>query len=298
MPNDTHNFIKLVFGGLVLIGLGTTLARGSTAALPVVSDQVGQWFAHLAVMARQTRQGTEVHYQLSADDPLWVAATSRNLQISTETNLTASAYELKDLSTGHILAAANADKALPIASLTKLVTAAVARRVLNQDQPISGTPLTVGETLYPLLMVSSNEAALHLAEAYGYTAFVQAMNSFAAAIGTKHTFFADPSGLSAQNQASADDIIRIIDWLRTHDQTIMGITTLKSKTIHGETWVNPAHFLSWSYYLGGKNGYTDAADRTGVVVVALGAPPQIYAAAVLGSDDRDGDVLKLLSLIK
>ncbi len=298
MPNDAHNFIKLVFGGLLLIGLGTTLARGSTMALPVVSEQMSTWFSHLASTARSVRSTSEIKYHLSADDPLWVAATSRALPPSTSPDITATAYELKNLTTGQVVAALAADKPLPIASLSKLVTAAVARRVLDQDQKIPGSALTVGETLYPLLMVSSNEAANQLALAYGWSSFIQAMNAWAAAIGTKHAFFADPSGLSAQNQASADDIITIIDWLRTHDQTIMGITTLKSMTIHGETWVNPAHFLSWSYYLGGKNGYTDAADRTGVVVVALGTPPQIYAAAVLGSDDRDGDVLKLLAQIK
>jgi D-alanyl-D-alanine carboxypeptidase len=90
----------------------------------------------------------------------------------------------------------------------------------------------------------------------------------------------------------------ILDWIRQNDQKIIGITELKSETVSGHTWVNPAHFLSWSNYEGGKNGYTEEADRTSAGLFELGAAKHLYAVIVLGSEDRDGDVIKLLSLVK
>jgi D-alanyl-D-alanine carboxypeptidase len=55
--------------------------------------------------------------------------------------------------------------------------------------------------------------------------------------------------------------------------------------------------LSWSYYIGGKNGYLPEADRTTASLFTLGPNKDIYAAVVLGSDNRDADVIKLLEKV-
>ena len=90
----------------------------------------------------------------------------------------------------------------------------------------------------------------------------------------------------------------IIDWVRKNDPELISITLLKSKTVRSHTWINPTHFLNWSNYLGGKNGYTDEADRTGVSLFALGANKDVYALILLGSDSRDADMVKLLKKVK
>jgi hypothetical protein len=63
-------------------------------------------------------------------------------------------------------------------------------------------------------------------------------------------------------------------------------------------WVNPTHFLNWSYYAGGKNGYTPEADRTTAALFELGRAADLYAVVILGSDARDSDVIKLLAKVK
>jgi len=229
--------------------------------------------------------------------------------------ITATAYVIKDVKTGTISADHNADKLLPIASLTKLVTAAVANTLIARDTRITITPdivrmfgnaseFKVGETLlsqdllYPLLMDSSNEAAEAYARYYGRARFIVAMNQFTQTIGAYRTHFDDPSGLSAHNVSTANDVALILDWLRLHDPAIFSITLLKSKTVRTHTWTNPAHFLNWSNYLGGKNGYTTEADRTAAAVFRLGGSQDPYAVVVLGSSERDGDVIKLLRMVK
>ena len=90
----------------------------------------------------------------------------------------------------------------------------------------------------------------------------------------------------------------ILDWVHKNSPDLISITDLKSKTVRNHTWGNPTHFLYWSYYRGGKNGYTDEADRTAASLFELGRTHNLYAVVVLGSDDRDGDVARLLKKIK
>ncbi len=230
-------------------------------------------------------------------------------------SITADSYVLKNLNTGTILTEYGADTVLPIASITKLVTAVIARRkiephkhIVISDEIISvygntagfkeGETFRADDLLYPLLMVSSNDAAEAFAADYGRKEFIKAMNDFTQEIGAYRTYFADPSGLSSHNVSSANDFLVIIDWIRKNDPEIIEITAMKSKTVRVHTWVNPTHFLSWSYYLGGKNGYTPEAGRTAVSLFEIGQNKDLYAVVVLGSKTRDEDVAKILGRIE
>ena len=154
------------------------------------------------------------------------------------------------------------------------------------------------DLMYPLLMVSSNDAAEAFALAYGRPEFIRAMNNWAQSIGAYRTYFADASGLSAKNVSTATDLVLMLDWIRNNDPAIFDISLMKSKTVRSHTWVNPTHFLSWSYYSGGKNGYTTEANRTSASLFTLGKHGNIYALVVLGSDNRDADVVKLLGKVR
>lgn len=136
-----------------------------------------------------------------------------------------------DEGTGRILLSKNADIARPIASLTKLMTAAV---VLDAHQPMDqvieitdadidtlkwsasrlrpGTKLTREELLKLALMSSENRAAHALARNYpgGLQAFVAAMNAKARALGMNSTRYVEPTGLSPQNESTAHDLALLV----------------------------------------------------------------------------------------
>lgn len=230
-------------------------------------------------------------------------------------NITASEYIVKDLTAGTVVLRQDPDRLLPIASLTKLVTAVIARRLIPDTARITitesimatygntadfkaGETFTAADLLYPLLMVSSNDAAEAYAQYYGRAAFIQAMNDFTQSIGAYRTYFADPSGLDPENVSTADDMALILDWIRKNDPAIIAVTALKEETIRYHTWVNPTNFLSWSYYMGGKNGYIPEAKDTGASLFTLGPSKDVYAVVVLYSDNRDADVIKLLQKVQ
>jgi D-alanyl-D-alanine endopeptidase (penicillin-binding protein 7) len=136
-----------------------------------------------------------------------------------------------DQSNGAVLFEKNADAQLPIASITKLMTAMVvldAKPDMAETLTISqddldlvkgthsrlrvGTRLTREEMLRLALMSSENRAAAALSRYYigGTEAFVAAMNQKAAALGLSDTRFEDPTGLTAANVSSARDLTRLV----------------------------------------------------------------------------------------
>jgi serine-type D-Ala-D-Ala endopeptidase (penicillin-binding protein 7) len=124
----------------------------------------------------------------------------------------------------------NPSVSLPIASITKLMTAMVVldsklpldeSLVINSDDVniyrnsrlAGGTVLTREEALLLALMSSENRAAYTLGRNYpgGITAFVDAMNRKAKELGMENSHFADPTGLLSENVASAEDLTRMLN---------------------------------------------------------------------------------------
>lgn len=123
----------------------------------------------------------------------------------------------------------NSSVSLPIASITKLMTAMVVldsklpmdeSLVINSDDVniyrssrlAGGTVLTREEALLLSLMSSENRAAYTLGRNYpgGIPAFIDAMNRKAKEIGMTHSYFADPTGLKSENVASAEDLAHML----------------------------------------------------------------------------------------
>ena len=138
---------------------------------------------------------------------------------------------VQDASSGETLIAKNQGMVLPIASITKLMTAMVILDAgLNLEQRVAisdedydivkgtrsrlrpGAVLTRDELLLLALMSSENRAAASLGRTYpgGTEAFVLAMNAKSAALGMTDTRFVDPTGLSSSNVASARDLARLV----------------------------------------------------------------------------------------
>ncbi len=165
--------------------------------------------------------------------------------------LKSSAVLVQDQSSGEVLFEKNSDAVLPIASITKLMTAMV---VLDAQLPLSetltighedldtlkgthsrlkvGTQLSREDMLLLALMSSENRAASALSRHYpgGERAFIQAMNYKAAAIGLKDTRFSDPTGLTAANVSSARDLTKMVA-AAAHYPLIRELTTTGERTM-------------------------------------------------------------------
>lgn len=151
--------------------------------------------------------------------------------------LKSSAAMVIDQDTDEVLFSKNADVVLPIASLTKLMTALVIAQaklpldelvILNQDDVDTekrspsrlkvGTQLTRGEMLHLALMASENRAAHALGRTFpgGTEAFVAAMNATAATLNMHDSSFVEATGLSSGNKSSARDLVTLVRAAHEH----------------------------------------------------------------------------------
>ena len=159
---------------------------------------------------------------------------------------------VEDQRTGECLVQKQAEAVLPIASITKLMTAMVvldakmdlqeSLTIVSEDVdtlrhsrsrlPVN-TRLTRGDALLLALMASENRAAHALGRTYpgGLGAFVAAMNAKARSLGLAETRFEDPTGISSGNVSSARDLARMVD-AAYHYRLIREFTTCKEATIH------------------------------------------------------------------
>jgi D-alanyl-D-alanine carboxypeptidase len=234
--------------------------------------------------------------------------------------ISAPAYLVADIDTGDVYAEQAAADKRPIASVTKLMTALVANEIISLDKTVSvsegslvNPPIPeatttktflVNDLFYPLLMQSSNLIADSLASYYGKSGFVRWMNTTAKAIGMNSTTYADPSGVSADNVSTPEDLFRLAVYLSNKKSFVLKITKMQQKTITAEDGseyrisnVNsPADAAPFE---GGKVGHTTAAMDTmlSVLSVDVAGDTRRMAVIVLGSDDQAKDTEQLADWI-
>jgi D-alanyl-D-alanine endopeptidase (penicillin-binding protein 7) len=173
--------------------------------------------ASAVVTAEPTRQSFGQMYGLhQLEDPL---------------ELKSGAALVMDQETNEVLVTKNSQAVLPIASITKLMTALL---VIEAQQPLTemltiteedidtekgsrsrlqvGAQLSRGDMLHLALMASENRAANALGRHYpgGFYAFVAAMNAKARSLGMLDTRYVEPTGLSSLNQSSAHDLALLV----------------------------------------------------------------------------------------
>lgn len=159
------------------------------------------------------------------------AVVPTHLQHAAPPGLRSGAALVLDTTHSSVLYSRNAEVAMPIASITKLMTALV---VMDAEQPLDepleissedrspgkgsrsrlvpGTRLTRGDLMHLALMASENHAAHALGRAYpgGLAACVSAMNAKARALGMTSAHFVEPTGLSDENVASPEDLSKLV----------------------------------------------------------------------------------------
>lgn len=223
---------------------------------------------------------------------------------------------------GSPLVVKNADRPVPIASLTKLMTALVA---VESGEPLDewltvvkrskkapnnaysririGSQLQRGELLRLALMSSENLAAHVVASHHpgGRDAFIAAMNAKAAALGMSQSRFVDPSGLSPRNRASALDMLKLVKAAYAHPE-IRDYSTTRYRSARfrkpryrlGFGNTNPLVSSSrWEVHLS-KTGYLTEAGRCLAMVVDLeGKPMAVVLLDSFGSRSPVGDAGRL-----
>jgi D-alanyl-D-alanine endopeptidase (penicillin-binding protein 7) len=189
----------------------------NVAALPIIAAAPARASANLAAASSASGTSFGQLYGLhQTQDPL---------------DLKSSVALVMDQDTNEVVFSKNSEAVLPIASLTKLMTAMVMVEArLPQDETITvtsddvdteknsssrlavGAVLTRGELLHLALMSSENRAAHALGRTYpgGLPAFIVAMNAKARSLGMADTRYVDPTGLNSGNQSSAKDLASLV----------------------------------------------------------------------------------------
>ncbi len=253
-----------------------------------------------------------VTYQAAASPKLVVVPYQPTKLVATTEplSLNVSAYAIFDVETGEIISAYNDEMVLPIASVTKLITAVASVEKLPKDKEATiiysdiaedgrsgrlsvGQHYTSHELLFPLLLESSNDAATALAR-LSEGELVEDMNELVAKAGAKNMVLNDTSGLSARNVASARDLATVSSYLYKIEPHIFDITQLSKRAGPYVGWTNNSPVLETNYR-GGKHGYTEAAKRTLVALYeeTFPAGKRTLGYVVLGSEDLRSDMEKL-----
>ena len=199
-----------------------------------------------------------------------------------------------DQDTNEVLFEKNKHAVLPIASVTKLMTALVtveANLPLDEELQVSqdelvrarirsnlrpGMEMTRGTALHLALMSSENRAAQLLGRTYpgGVTRFVEAMNAKARLLGMNDSHFADPTGLSPENRSSASDLVRLVKAAYEHDvirqYSVSGELALPvgKRTVNYRNTNRLTNNPEWDIGLQ-KTGYISAAGRCLVMQVVI-----------------------------
>jgi D-alanyl-D-alanine carboxypeptidase len=253
----------------------------------------------------------------SAHAPEWHMVGSKAIP---EAPVAATAGLVIDDKTGEVLAAKNADWSLPMASITKLMTAWVALDRAKPDHPVTvsataaatppthmplgeGEVLNVQDLLSMLLLTSANDAAQALADGLGgESSFIQGMNEKASKLGLKNTHFANPTGFDADgHHSSANDLAILAHHLFIKHPELLPLMQ-QSKVIIGSSDKHKAydvanfHQLVGVYpgFLGGKPGFTGNAGNCLLTLAERDGKKVL--AVVLNSPDPAGESTKLLDM--
>ncbi len=242
-----------------------------------------------------------------------IATTEANL-LTVDFELSARAALIKDLRSGELLYVKDPNQKLPVASLTKLMTALVVVKnmpldkvvgitfedtetVPNTVKLVQGEKLKTLDLLQAMLIASANDAALALSRAVynDPEKFVQEMNREAQRLGMSNTFFTNPVGFDDPFQYStATDLAKLVEEFLSYGelQKIVGtretvIVSLDGSLRHKLVTTNRL-MLENPEIRGIKTGYTSEAKGNLIIL------DNHFYSIILGSDDREVETLKVL----
>ncbi|MBU4022911.1 serine hydrolase [Patescibacteria group bacterium] len=225
----------------------------------------------------------------------------------------------------------NSDEMLHIASLSKIMTAYVALKNYELSDSIVitqkiveteenkgdfkvGERLTVEELLASMLIESSNDAAMAIAEIMGESKFISLMNEEAKILGLEHTYFMDPIGLDPDNgigennystarelalliqqilKESRDNpkIAKIIEIMNKEEYDIV----LTNGNFHHKAISTNKILDEFPNMIAAKTGQTPKAKQCFLVILPKPKGDGYLINVILGSNDRFGEIKKIIN---
>jgi len=236
---------------------------------------------------------------------------------NTAEKVQAEVFLIKNARTGEEIFSQNTDKLWSIASITKLMTATIAMEKIdiNKEVRISahaaatygivggfqeGELFTVRDLIKAMLVTSSNDAAVAIAEQIGERKFVDAMQNKAAELKMLNTTYVEPTGLSPLNRSTANDLTKLVYYAidrhpefflisRQRETKIVELETGKARTL-----ANISQFAGNGEFLGGKTGFIDESGRN--LVALFGTDSHLVLTIMLGAENAIEETKTLLNL--
>ena len=183
--------------------------------------------------------------------------------------------------TGEAFFTVNPDERLPMASTTKIMTALVALENCDPDRIYTvkkeytlvegssmylkeGEKLSLRDTLYGLMLMSGNDAALAIAgECGGLAQFVETMNEKALDLGLTNTHFENPNGLDGETHYTTARELALLTAYAMENPDFRQIVNSAAYTMDGRTMTNHNKLLRiYPDAVGVKTGFTKKSGRT------------------------------------
>jgi serine-type D-Ala-D-Ala endopeptidase (penicillin-binding protein 7) len=276
----------------------TTQKKSTYSATRAQARRTSVARSRAAVQAQVLRDAQEPRFKLDANGAL-------------VPDVRAEAAIIYDSATGHVLWELNSQNTRSIASITKVMTAAVfvedspnlAETVVVDRSDVraasttylrAGYEITKGDLMHLTLMASDNAAARTLARVskYGSDAFIDRMNEKAKELGLTSTHYSDPSGLLSANVSSAYDMARLITYV-SGDDRIAGIMRKQNYGVTAGRRVISIHSTNQLVMKGdvdvqaGKTGFIRSAGYCLATLLRLPQGPEV-AVVVLGAKSNAG----------
>lgn len=313
-----HFFWILLIGG---IGIASTIIvlRGIAWGYDISRTKITHIFQKISPPDKSPIENTPSYQSLDTFKNIF--SEEKYYMIGNrQPRLSADAYLVADVITGDVILSQSRNEIYPIASVTKLMTALVTKDLDQHDTTAtiisrdaiategfrgdlnSGEIITTKELLYPLLLVSSNDAAEALAEHFDRDLFLKRMNERAQEIGMHKTYFDDPSGLSPKNTSTAEDLFTLTRYISLYYPDLIDITTQSLAQAEHHQWSNINSLRRFgNFFQGGKTGYTSIAKQTSSGIFTLPTynnTERKFVIIILGSPEREKDISRIITYIK
>lgn len=255
-------------------------------------------------------------YILPISEPNYIPILDSNISRPMVDAKSAVVYDTRSL---RFLYEKNSKLKLPIASLTKVMSAVIILEKLNLDDIVTisdasirvdgekqdlylGERMSVRNLLKLMLIESSNDAAYALAD-YAKSRnidFIAEMNMKARTLNMADSNFIDPAGLSDSAYSTVQDLIKLVEYSLNY-QEIWDISSEKTAIVESSderikhTVQSTNRLLGLiKDIIGGKTGYTEGALQCMILVTSIPGYSSKIISVVLGSQDRFGDTQKLV----
>jgi serine-type D-Ala-D-Ala endopeptidase (penicillin-binding protein 7) len=310
--------VLLSLGLVASTSEGASKSGGSTKRSTTVKKKKQSGVKRASAVRRSTlsRRARLARARAAARARQWLEASTPKFKTDEAGNLVpdvrAAAAIIYNPETNEILYQANAQNPRSIASITKVMTAAVfledepdlTERVSVERADVrgarhtylrAGEQVTLDDLLHLTLIASDNAAARALARAsaYGTDGFLNRMNEKARELGLESTTYADPSGLNPDNMSSAFDMARLIAFASSDER----ISSIMRKSVHAlSTDRRTINIHSTNQLVmkgdvdvrGGKTGFINKAGYCLATLLRLPQTGQQVAVVILGAKSSAG----------